>query len=139
MRSHCVVLATFLVAASPFKLSSQTAEEQQRFAGAWQAKFKDVVICTIKIESGEHISGATYGCSIHVNDDGDLIETQAPENSEEPSAIVNAKVEADKLSFDTKDGDDMLKFEFTLKGERRAELRFVDAPVKIKPIRFDKR
>jgi hypothetical protein len=52
---------------------------------------------------------------------------------------VNAKVVADKLSFETKDGDDLLKFEFTLKSERRAELRFVDAPVKIKPIRFDKR
>ena len=74
-----------------------------------------------------------------MNDDGDLIETQAPENSEEPSAFVNAKVVADKLSFETKDGDDLLKFEFTLKSERRAELRFVDAPVKIKPIRFDKR
>jgi hypothetical protein len=116
-----------------------SAQDQQRFAGTWQAKFKDVVICTIKLESGEHISGATYGCSIHVNADGDLVETQAPENPEEPSAIMNAKVEADRLSFETKDGDDVLKFEFTLKGERRAELRFVDAPVNIKPIRFDKR
>ena len=74
-----------------------------------------------------------------MNDDGDLIETQPEEQAGEPSPILNAKIEGEKLSFEIKDGDDTLKLELTLTGEGRSELRFVDAPVKIKPVRFERR
>lgn len=120
-------------------LLAQGAKEQQRFAGTWEAKFKGAVICTIKLDAGEELSGATYGCSIQVNQEGDLIETQAPEHADEPSPILSPRIQGDKLSFENKDGDDTLKLELTLTGEGRAELRFVDAPVKIKPVRFERR
>lgn len=120
-------------------LAAQSAHDQQRFAGTWEAKYKGAIICTIKLEAGEKLSGATEGCNIHVNDDGDLIETQPEEQAGEPSPILNAKIEGEKLSFEIKDGDDTMKLELTLTGEGRSELRFVDAPVKIKPVRFERR
>jgi hypothetical protein len=38
-----------------------------------------------------------------------------------------------------KDDDDVLKFEMKLLGDRRAEVRILDAPIPIKPIHFDRK
>ena len=32
---------------------------QEKFAGTWEAKFKDQVICTIRVRAGDPISGET--------------------------------------------------------------------------------
>jgi hypothetical protein len=136
MRKRCLSILLLLTAAQV--LSAQSAADQQRFAGTWEARFKGAVICTIKLKSGEKLTGETQGCNIQVNEAGDLTESTPPENNE-PSAIVNARVDGDKLSFEITDGDDTMKCELTLTAESRAELRFVDAPVKIKPIRFERR
>ncbi len=149
-RNCCVFLGRYLICypepmrrilillASSLTLTAQSAKDQQRFAGTWEAKFKGAVICTIRLAAGEKLSGAMSGCNIHVNQDGDLDESAPPETAEE-SPIVNARVDGDKLSFENKDGDDTVKMELTLTGEGRADLRFVDAPMKIKPVRFDRR
>jgi hypothetical protein len=46
------------------------------------------------------------------------------------------KVSGNILTFEEKDGDDVMKFELRLVGEGKAELRFPDAPVRINPIPF---
>lgn len=120
-------------------LLNAAAQDQQRFAGTWEAKYKGAVICGIKLEAGEKLSGATYGCNIHVNDDGDLIETQPSDSTGEPSPIKNARIDGDKLVFEIMDDDDPMKCELTLTGEGRANLRILNAPIKIKPIHFEKR
>jgi hypothetical protein len=127
-----------LLASSLSLLNAQGAKDQQRFAGTWEAKFKGAVICSMKLTTGESLSGEMYGCNIHVDQEGNLDESTPPEATE-PSPIVNAKIDGDKLSFESKDGDDTIKMELTLTGEGRAELRILDAPVKIKPIRFERR
>jgi hypothetical protein len=38
-----------------------------------------------------------------------------------------------------KDDDDVLKIEMKLLGDERAELKILDSPVPIKPIRFDRK
>ena len=44
------------------------------------------------------------------------------------------------LSYEIEEDDgSRMKFQFKLTTEGKAELRFVDAPIKIKPIRFERR
>src|SRR5260370_22078198 len=140
-RNHISIFIFMLIAAlGCLPLTAQSSKEQQRFAGTWEAKFKGAVICTIKLDAGEKISGAMHQCRVHVDDDGDLVESE-PSESDEPAPLLNPKVQDDTLSFETKDEPDepTMKFEMKLTGEGRAELRFIDAPVPIKPIHFEKR
>jgi len=121
-------------------LAAQDAEAQKKFAGIWEAKLKDKVICTLRLKAGEQISGETQACSINVDANGDLQERDSTEASDHsPSPILNAKLQGDTLLFEEKDGDEVLKFEMKLIGEGRAELRIPDAPVPIKPIHFDRK
>jgi hypothetical protein len=121
-------------------LDAQDTGAQKRFAGTWEAKVKDKVICTIKLEASETISGAMHDCKINVNGDGELIEPEASEGSEDkPAPILDPKIQADTLSFEIKDEDDLLKFELKLTGEGQAELRVLNAPALIKPIHFEKK
>jgi hypothetical protein len=53
-------------------VSAQDANNRKKFAGTWEAKIKDKVVCTITVETGDSISGAIRQCSIHVDNDGDL-------------------------------------------------------------------
>jgi len=125
---------------SSLPLAAQDAEAQRKFAGTWEAKLKDKVICTLRLKAGEQISGETEACSINVDANGDLQERDATEPSDNsPSPILNAKLQGDALIFEEKNGDEVLKFELKLIGEGRAELRILDAPVPIKPIRFDRK
>ena len=50
--------------------------------------------------------------------------------------MLNPKVHGDTLSFEEKDGDDVLKFEMKVVGDGQAELRILNSPVPIKPIQF---
>jgi hypothetical protein len=117
-------------------LAAQNADTQKKFAGTWEAKFKDQVICTIRIKAGEPISGETADCSISVDENGDLKEPESGGSPDEPSPMFNPKVEGGTLRFEEKDGDDVLKFEMKLVGDGQAELRILDAPIAVKPIHF---
>ena len=50
--------------------------------------------------------------------------------------MLSPKVHGDTLSFEDKDGDNVLRFEMKLVGDGQAELRMLDAPILIKPIHF---
>lgn len=136
MRPWMIALLPLLIAAP---LTAQDAEAQKKFAGTWEAKWKDKVICTIRLKAGEPISGETEACNINVDANGDLQEPESTDHSDAPSPILNAKLEGDTLRFEEKDGDDVLKFEMKLLGDGRAELRILDSPVPIKPIHFDRK
>jgi len=120
-------------------LCAQDAEAQKRFAGTWEAKWKDKVICTLRLKAGVQISGETAACSIQVDANGDLQDPASDEYPDQPSPILNAKLLGDTLTFEEKDGDDVMKFEMKLIADGRAELRILEAPVPIKPIRFDRK
>jgi hypothetical protein len=117
-------------------LAGQDAEAQKKFAGTWEAKFKDKVICTIRLKAGDQISGETDACNINVDANGDLQEPESTEQPDTPSPILNAKLHGDTLTFEEKDGDDVLKFEMKLTGDGQAALRILDAPVPVKPVPF---
>jgi hypothetical protein len=117
-------------------LVGQDAKAQKKFAGTWEAKFKDKVICIIRLKAGDQISGETDACSINTDANGDLQEPESTEQPDTPSPILNAKLRGDTLTFEEKDGDDVLKFEMKLAGDGQAELRILDAPVPVKPIHF---
>jgi hypothetical protein len=136
MRRFVVVLA-LLIAGLP--LAAQDADAQKKFAGAWEAKFKDKVICTIVLKAGDQISGETDACNINIDANGDLQEPEASDSDKSPEPILNAKLQGDTLTFEQKDGDDMLKFAMKLVGDGQAELRILGTPVAIKPIHFVKK
>jgi hypothetical protein len=138
----------FMIALLPLlnylPLAAQGAEAQKKFAGTWEAKWKDKVICTVRLKAGDQISGETEACSIHVDSNGDLQEPESTEQSDKPSPgkpspILNAKLQGDTLAFEEKDDDEVVKFEMKLIGDGRAELRILDAPVQIKPIHFERK
>jgi hypothetical protein len=118
--------------------AQDAAAQKKKFAGTWEAKWKDKVICTLRLKAGEQITGETEACNINVDANGDLQEPQSTD-SDTPSPILNAKLEGDTLTFEEKDGDDVLKFKMKLVEDGRAELTILDAPVAIKPIRFDRK
>jgi hypothetical protein len=66
-------VAALFLASLP--LFAQEAEAQKKFAGTWEAKFKDTVICTIRVTAGEQISGELAACSISIDGNGDLQES----------------------------------------------------------------
>jgi len=55
----------FVVALLPLlaclPLAGQDTDAQKKFAGTWEAKFRDKVICTIRVRAGEAISGEMSG------------------------------------------------------------------------------
>jgi hypothetical protein len=120
-------------------LVAQDAEAQKKFAGTWEARWKDKVICTLRLKAGEPISGQMEACNINADANGDLQEPESTDHSDPPSPILNANLEGDTLRFEMKDDDDVLKFEMKLLGDGRAEVRILDSPVPIKPIHFDRK
>ena len=139
LRAVPIVIAGICLAWAP--AAAQNAAEGARFAGTWEAKFKGTVICTIALETAEKITGTASACNINVDDDGNLIEPEAAQGPAEPAPILNPKVDGGTLSFEIRDEDDEhpTRMQIELKGEGRAELRILDAPVKIKPIPLTKR
>ena len=117
-------------------LAAQDAEAQKKFAGTWEAKFKDKVICTIRVKAGEPISGETADCSIDIDESGDLKAPESDDHPDNPSPMLNPKVHGDTLTFEEKDGNDILKFEMKVVGDGQAELTILDAPITVKPIHF---
>jgi hypothetical protein len=132
-----LIMFALLPLLTSLPLAAQDAETQKKFAGTWEAKWRDKVICTLRLQAGEQISGATEACTINVDANGDLREPESSERSDaSPEPILNAKLQGDTLTFEEKDGDEVMKFAMKLIGEGRAELRILDAPVPVKPIHF---
>ncbi len=80
----------FLAALASLALA-QDADAQKRFAGTWVAKVHDKVICTIKLEAAQPITGAMHACQINIDGDGQLIEpeesrAEVPGNEPLPAA-----------------------------------------------------
>jgi len=92
-------------------LAAQDADAhnaQKKFAGTWEATFKDKVICTIRVKAGDPISGETADCSINVDENADLKEPDSADRPDKPSPMLNPTLQGDTLSFEEKDGDDVL-------------------------------
>ena len=129
-------VAALFLASLP--LFAQDAEAQKKFAGTWEAKFKDKVICTIQVTAGEQISGELAACSISIDGNGDLQEPESTDH-DKPEPMLNPKLQGDTLTFESKDDDDVLKFEMKVVGNEKAELRILETPMPIKPIRFERK
>ena len=131
-------IALLLLAGLP--ASAQQNDARNKFVGTWEAKWKDKVICTIRLRAGDPVSGETEACNIHVDDNGDL---QEPESSEpgdgQPATIVRSKLTGETLTFEEDEGGEVIKFELRLVGEGKAELRIPGAPVRINPIPFTRK
>ena len=117
-------------------LTAQDTDAQKKFAGTWEAKFKDKVICTIKVKAGDPISGETAACSINLDENGDLKEPDSTDRPDKPSPMRNLKLQGDTLTFEEEDGDDVLEFEMKVFGDGQAELNILNSPVPMKPIHF---
>jgi hypothetical protein len=129
----------FLAALTPLALA-QDVDAQKRFAGTWVAKVLDKVVCTIKLEAAQAITGAMHACQLNVDGDGELKEPDAPRDDDSPEPMLDPKIQGETLSFGMKDEDGAppVKFELQLTGDRQAELRILDAPIAVKPIHFAK-
>lgn len=108
------------------------------FAGSWEARYQGRLICTIKLDQNTKATGALYGCSFSVNQHGDLLEPGSDPRPDEVSLISNLRVEGNSAFFEIADQTAPMKLEFVLTGENQAELRFLEVPIKIKPIRFER-
>jgi hypothetical protein len=119
---------------APFLLGQAVSD----FEGTWEARFKDEVICTIRIQPGEKITGEFRGCQISVDENGDLQEPEEAGSGSPSSPFINPRIEGGALVFEQKDEDDEepMEFRLTLDGAGRASLRFVNVPVKINPVAF---
>ena len=137
MKHRRKILVLFSVALSCALLNAQDAAAQKPFRGAWEAKFHGNVFCTVVLNPGEKMSGTVSTGRITVNDDGDLIEAE-PSPTGKESDILRAAIDGDRLTFEIDDDGDLPKFEMTITGEGKAELRFVVAPGKIKPLRLER-
>ena len=98
-RSEMLTFA-LIVGLACLPLAAQDGSAPKRFAGTWEAKYKDTVICTIKLQASEQISGSTEACGISVDENGELREPEATEHSNEPSPIPNPSIRGDTLSFE---------------------------------------
>jgi hypothetical protein len=118
--------------------ATENSDYDKRFSGKWEAKWKDVVICTIELRSNDTISGAMEDCRIHTDADGNLTEPEPSDASSTPSPILNPHPLGSSLNFEVKDEGESepIRFEFTLIKEGVADLTIKNAPVKVKPIRF---
>lgn len=133
------LMIALLPVLSTLSLRGQDAEAQKKFVGTWDAKWKDKVVCTITLKAGVEISGEIVACNIHVDASGDLDGPESTSSDGTPAPILNAKLQGGTLTFQEKDDGDVVKFEMKLLGDGRAKLKILDAPVLIKPIRFDRK
>ena len=129
------IAATTLAFLLCLSLAAQDTDSRKKFAGSWEARFNDRVICTITVKAGDPIAGEMVACNINVDEDGNLREgDSAP--PDEASPLLNPKIQGDTLSFEDKDGDNVMRFELKLVRDGQAELTVLDTPVDIKPIPF---
>ena len=134
MRTFGCVLASLLL------WSGAAVAEPAKFAGTWEAVRDGKVFLVLKIRTEPKISGTLNAGSIHLSDEGELIEASPVEDREAP--FFFAKAEGDKLEFDYQDQGDneVMHFELKLTGDNAGELRIVDEHIpKMKPFRLTKK
>jgi len=129
-------LTTAALMFAAIALHAGDSDTAKKFFGEWTAKYKDTVVCTIRLKSGEPVSGESENCNISVDANGDLQEPDPAQHSDGPSPILNAKLRGSTLAFEENEGGEVIKFEFTLVGDGKAELKMLNAPVAVKPIAF---
>jgi hypothetical protein len=135
-RMKQITLIALLMAAAAS--SAVPAAAANRFAGVWVAMFKGTVVCTLEIEEKDgQISGASKACKISVDQNGDLIDGEKPDGSETPEPFIGPKADGAILRYEQDDDGKPIKFELRLTGDDKAELRIVNAPITVKPIKFE--
>ena len=101
---------------------------ETKFAGTWEATSGGKVFLILKLQAGARISGTMNAGSIHLDEEGNLLEVGQVEDRESP--IFFARAEGDKVEFDFQDDDnEVMHFELKLTAEDKAELRIVDTHV----------
>ncbi len=136
LKPVAVLLLTWLPLAAQ---ENGSRDSQKMFLGTWEARYKDRVICTIRLRAGDPISGETSACSINVDENGDLKEPETMPSDGDPSPVLKARVSGKTLSFEEHEGDEAIRFEMKITGEGRAELKILDAPMVMKPIAFTRK
>ena len=120
--------------------AAEQSDARSKFVGTWEAKWKEKVICTIRLKSGDPIAGETQACDFRVDANGDLLEPETTEQSDGSSMLIlNTKLNGEALTFEEQDDSEVIKFELRLVGEGKAELRLLNAPVRINPIAFTRK
>ena len=120
--------------------SGAARAEPTKFDGTWEAVRDGKVFLVLKIRTEQKITGTLNAGSIHLSDEGELLEATPVEDHEAP--FFFARAEGDKLEFDYQDqGDDeVMHFELKLTGEGAGELRIVDKHIpKMKPFKLKKK
>ena len=134
---HNATIAGVLVAG--LALVAPPAGEGQPFTGTWEAKWHDRVICALRLRAADAMTGEMLGCSVRVNDDGDLLEPEEDVAMDHPEPFLNLKLEGKTLRFEADSDGETIRFELSLTGDGKADLTILDTPVKIKPIHFVRR
>ena len=120
--------------------SGAALAEATKFDGTWEAVRDGKVFLVLKIRTEQKITGTLNAGSIHLSDEGELLEATPVEDHEAP--FFFAKAEGDKLEFDYQDQGDneVMHFELKLTAEGAGELRIVDEHIpKMKPFHLKKR
>jgi hypothetical protein len=128
------------LAASLLLWSCAALAEPAKFAGTWEAVRDGKVFLVLKIRTEPKISGTLNAGSIHLSDEGELLEASPVADQEAP--FFFAKAEGDKLEFDYQDQGDneVMHFELKLTADGAGELRIVDEHLpNIKPFRLKKK
>jgi len=120
--------------------SGAARAEPTKFDGTWEAVRDGKVFLVLKIRTEKKITGTLNAGSIHLSDEGELLEATPVEDHEAP--FFFAKAEGDKLEFDYQDQGDneVMHFELKLTEDGAGELRIVDEHIpKMKPFRLKKK
>lgn len=134
MLNRWIIVLLFALATAP---AQDSEAARKRFLGTWQGKFNGEVFLTVQLEAGKGIEGTISPGRITVDKDGEIVAAEAlPEGHE--SDLMRVRLDGDRLTFEADDHGDLIKLEMRLTGDGKAELRFVSARAKIKPIRLER-
>jgi hypothetical protein len=103
------------------------------WAGSWTATFKGKPYLILKLNSGAgRLSGTLSAGQVEASAQGNVTAIEAPPSDAYP--LKSMKLTGNTLSFEVLDADgDTMKYEMRLTPDGAAELRLVDAPVKLGP------
>ena len=139
-----VFVGACLLAASPAHRSPAQIPTKPQFTaadyvGSWRAEFKDTTFAILKLRlDGKTLIGSLSTGDVSVDDDGNLRSATAETGKELP--LIDPTVNAEKLLFHVKDGEDDDRWEFSLTDPTHGRLKFLptpDAP-KINPFAMTK-
>jgi hypothetical protein len=106
------------------------AAELHSFVGTWNARFKGKIFATIKLDEHQgKLVGTVRGATIQLDNSGELTSAHAID-SNEPSPILEAKLQSGVLRITAKENnsEDTVQFEMRLTGTDQGELRLLAPP-----------